>query len=240
MLVPNLLSLTSQRIWCSRAHLPFQILTCLIEGDKRSSHANLERRLGGSKSHQGHCASLDLFYFDILPTFAEKENVVSCEVFWNPTCIRDRGKTQGPCFHILIDRGNMVAGYLNQESPPLWPRKNHGHEGTTFGRDQFHLDAVTQKTKANGMRGQHRILWAKGTRSTRGIGIDRPAKWKQNRVAVVAQPGAQVVGRTESLNAPFAWLKHPGSVRSRLQRPMSHSKGAGGNRKRIAARKLTR
>ena len=59
-------------------------------------------------------------------------------------------------------------------------------------------------------------------------------------MAVVAQPGAQLVRRPKSLDAPLPGLKHPWRVRCGLQRPVRHAERTRCDRQRISAREIPR
>src|SRR3974390_2567169 len=57
-------------------------------------------------------------------------------------------------------------------------------------------------------------------------------------MSIVRQPRTELMCTPKALNPSVAWLKHPGSAASRLQRPMRHAEGNGRNRQRIAAREI--
>jgi hypothetical protein len=70
--------------------------------------------------------------------------------------------------------------------------------------------------------------------------MDLSAKGKKGRVAIVAQPWAQLMGAAKPLDAANAGLEHPGCVVVRLQCPVRHAEGERGNGQGIAARELRR
>ena len=71
-------------------------------------------------------------------------------------------------------------------------------------------------------------------------GIDLATEWEEGGVAVVAEPGTELMRGAKSLDAAFAGREHPGGVGGGLERPMSHAEGKSGDGKSVASGETVR
>jgi hypothetical protein len=128
----------------------------------------------------------------------------------------------------------MFSRDIKEETWNFRLGKGSRDECVPFRWDQLHVDTEARQVQTQRVGSERGVFGPIGSGSFRRFRIDLPTEWKEGRVAVVAQPWAELMGRAKPLDTPLAGLKHPGRVGGGLQRPVSHPEWKSGNGKRIA------
>ena len=146
---------------------------------------------------------------------------------------------------LLRDDLARFSGQLEQKARRClavdpWSVEVCGENRAPFGRDQLHIHLVALEPKPHRVRIELRLFRPPGCCSRSGLRIDVAAEGKKNGLPVIAQPGTELMRAAKSVDSAIARLEHPGSGSARLQCPVRHPEGHGGNWKCIAAGKVRR
>ena len=168
-----------------------------------------------------------------LPPVRKPQHVVSSKPRKHSSRIRRRSKRDRLTPRILVKLSRLRPRHIDHKPRRLRLGVLREHSSTPFCWNQLRIDPIPQKSQAQAMRRELRILRPVRSRPRPCLRRTVSTNRQKRSMSIVPKPRTQLVGRPKPLDPPVRRHKHPGRVGDRLQRPMRHAKRHRRNRQRV-------